>query len=133
MRKIEEREDCIMNNVQLLGRLTKDVELRVSQKSKKNFAYFTLAVQNGEDAMFIDCVAFDKLAETIEKYVKKGNRLLVEGSINVSTYVDKDGNNRKSTNVFVNKITFIESAKKEDDKKSSKKSKKDEDDEDLPF
>lgn len=122
-----------MNNVQLLGRLTKDVELRVSQKSKKNFAYFTLAVQNGEDAMFIDCVAFDKLAETIEKYVKKGNRLLVEGSINVSTYVDKDGNNRKSTNVFVNKITFIESTKKEDDKKSSKKSKKDEDDEDLPF
>lgn len=122
-----------MNNVQLLGRLTKDVELRVSQKSKKNFAYFTLAVQNGEDAMFIDCVAFDKLAETIEKYVKKGNRILVEGSINVSTYVDKDGNNRKSTNVFVNKITFIESTKKEDDKKSSKKSKKDEDDEDLPF
>lgn len=123
-----------MNNVQLLGRLTKDVELRVSQKSKKKFAYFTLAVPNGEDAMFIDCVAFDKLAETIEKYVKKGNRLLVEGSINVSTYEDKDGNNRKSTNVFVNKITFIESAKKEDDKKSSKKSKKkDEDDEDLPF
>lgn len=123
-----------MNNVQLLGRLTKDVELRVSQKSKKKFAYFTLAVPNGEDAMFIDCVAFDKLAETIEKYVKKGNRLLVEGSINVSTYEDKDGNNRKSTNVFVNKITFIESAKKEDDKKSSKKSKKkDEYDEDLPF
>ena len=122
-----------MNNVQLLGRLTKDVELRVSQKSKKNFAYFTLAVPNGEDAMFIDCVAFDKLAETIEKYVKKGNRLLVEGSINVSTYVDKDGNNRKSTNVFVNKITFIESAKKEDDKKSSMKAKKDEDDEALPF
>lgn len=122
-----------MNNVQLLGRLTKDVELRVSQKSKKKFAYFTLAVPNGEDAMFIDCVAFDKLAETIEKYVKKGNRLLVEGSINVSTYEDKDGNNRKSTNVLVNKITFIESAKKEDDKKSSKKSKKDEDDEDLPF
>ena len=122
-----------MNNVQLLGRLTKDVELRVSKKSEKKFAYFTLAVPNGEDAMFIDCVAFDKLAETIEKYVKKGNRLLVEGSINVSTYEDKDGNNRKSTNVFVNKITFIESAKKEDDKKSSKKSKKDEDDEDLPF
>lgn len=120
-----------MNNVQLLGRLTKDVELRVSKKSEKNFAYFTLAVQNGEDVNFIDCVAFDKLAETIEKYVKKGNRLLVEGSINVSIYEDKDGNKRKSTNVFVNKITFIESAKKEDEKKTStKKSKKDED---LPF
>lgn len=120
-----------MNNVQLLGRLTKDIEL-AQTKSKKVYARFTLAVQNGEDAMFIDCVAFDKLAETIEKYVKKGNRLLVEGTLNVSTYEDKDGNNRKSTNVFVNKITFIESAKKEDDKKASKKSKKDED-EDLPF
>ena len=113
-----------MNNVQLLGRLTKDIEL-AQTKSKKVYGRFTLAVQNGEDAMFIDCVAFDKLAETIEKYVKKGNRLLVDGSINVSTYEDKDGNKRKSTNVFVNKITFIESAKKDE-------TKKDEEDE-LPF
>lgn len=118
-----------MNNVQLLGRLTKDVELEKT-KSKKVYARFTLAVPNGEDAMFIDCVAFEKLAETIEKYVKKGNRLLVEGSINVSSYEDKDGNKRKSTNVFVNKITFIESAEKKEEKKKS--SKKDED-EDLPF
>ena len=117
-----------MNNVQLLGRLTKDVEL-AETKSKKVYARFTLAVPNGEDAMFIDCVAFDKLAETIEKYVKKGNRLLVEGSINVSTYEDKDGNNRKSTNVFVNKITFIESTK---DETKRKKTKKDDEDE-LPF
>ena len=118
MRKIEEREDCIMNNVQLLGRLVKDVEL-AQTKTKKVYGRFTLAVPNGENAMFIDCVAFDKLAETIEKYVKKGNRLLVEGSINVSSYQDKDGNNRKSTNIYVNKITFIESAKKSEDKKDA--------------
>ena len=105
-----------MNNVQLLGRLVKDVEL-AKTKTKKVYGRFTLAIPNGENAMFIDCVAFDKLAETIEKYVKKGNRLLVEGSINVSTYQDKDGNNRKSTNIYVNKITFIESAKKSEDKK----------------
>ena len=117
-----------MNNVQLLGRLTKDVEL-AETKSKKVYARFSLAVPNGEDAMFIDCITFDKLAETIEKYVKKGNRLLVEGSLNVSKYTDKDGNNRKSTNVYVNKITFIESVSKDESK--SKKSKKDEDE--LPF
>ena len=105
-----------MNNVQLLGRLVKDVEL-AQTKTKKVYGRFTLAVPNGENAMFIDCVAFDKLAETIEKYVKKGNRLLVEGSINATTYQDKDGNNRKSTNIYVNKITFIESAKKSEDKK----------------
>lgn len=107
-----------MNNVQLLGRLTKDVEL-AKTKSKKVYARFTLAVPNGENAMFIDCVAFDKLAETIEKYVKKGNRLLVEGSINATTYQDKDGKNHKSTNIYVNKITFIESAKKSEEKKDA--------------
>lgn len=110
-----------MNNVQLLGRVTKDLEM---EKGKaKEFVRFTLAVPNGENANFVDCVAFDKLAETIVKYVKKGNRLLVEGSINVSNYEDKDGNKRKTTNVFVYKITFIENATKED------KSDKDE----LPF
>lgn len=113
-----------MNNVQILGRLTKDVELRVAQKSKKNFACFTLAIKNGNDAMFIDCIAFDKLAETIEKYVKKGDRLLVEGSLNVSNYADKDGNNKKSTNVYVNKITFIEPASKKTEEQ---------DNEELPF
>ena len=105
-----------MNNVQLLGRLVKDVEL-AKTKTNKVYSRFTLAVPNGENAMFIDCVAFDKLAETIEKYVKKGNRLLIDGSINVSTYQDKDGKNHKSTNIYVNKITFIESAKKSEDKK----------------
>ena len=117
-----------MNNVQLLGRLVKDVEL-AQTKTKKVYGRFTLAVPNGENAMFIDCVAFDKLAETIEKYVKKGNRLLVEGSINVSSYQDKDGNNRKSTNIYVNKITFIESAKKSEDKKDAQIEIQDE----LPF
>lgn len=117
-----------MNNVQLLGRLTKDVEIEKT-KSKKEYARFTLAVPNGENTNFIDCVVFDKLAETISKYVKKGNRLLVEGSLNVSTYEDKDGNNRKSTNVYVYKITFIENATKEDPKKKSKK----DDEDELPF
>lgn len=104
-----------MNNVQLLGRLTKDVEIEQS-KSKKIFARFTLAVSRGkEETDFIDCVAFDKLSETISKYVKKGERLLVQGSLNVSNYEDKDGNKRKSVNVFVSNITFIETAKKENE------------------
>ena len=102
-----------MNNVQLLGRLTRDVELKESKTKNKKYGVFTLAVGNGENAIFVDCYAFDKLAETIEKYVKKGNRLLVEGSLNISSYADKDGNNRKNTSIMVNKIHFIESAKKE--------------------
>ena len=119
-----------MNNVQLLGRLTKDVEIKT--KGEMKFCQFTLAVQNGEKADFIDCIAFDKLAETISKYVKKGNRLLIEGRINVSTYEDKDGNTKKSTTVFISRITFIESNTKEDEQKKTSKSKKQED-EDLPF
>lgn len=113
-----------MNNVQLLGRLTKDVELQ--EGKTKKFVRFCLAVPNGENTNFIDCVAFDKLAETISEYVKKGHRLLVDGYLNVSTYEDKDENTRKSTNVYVTKISFIESAEKKEDKKKSKKSDEDE-------
>lgn len=115
-----------MNNVILLGRLTKDVELKISEKTKKNYAMFSLAIPNGENTNFIDCIAFDKVAETINVYVKKGNRLLVEGSLNISTYTDKDGNTRKSTNVMVSKITFIETLPK-------KEQKKDKVPEELPF
>ena len=121
-----------MNNVQLLGRLTKDVEVKKT-KSGKVYSVFTLAEGTGDNVNFIDCVAFDKLAETIAEYVHKGNRLLVEGSINVSTYEDKDGNNRKNTNIFVSRITFIEQATKKDDEKPTKKSKKDEEPDELPF
>ena len=98
-----------MNNVLLMGRLTKDAEFTKGTKQKKGYAKFTLAVPRGkDDADFINCVAFDKTGELISTYVKKGNRLIVEGSLNIRSYDDKDGNKQYATNVIVNKINFVD-------------------------
>ena len=113
-----------MNNIQLLGRLVKDADLTKGSKSKKGYARFTLAVPREKDETdFINCIAFDKTGELVSEYVKKGQRLLVEGSLNVRNAEDKDGNKVTYTNVIVSRIHFIESAKKEDDSAP----------EDLPF
>lgn len=105
-----------MNNIQLLGRLVKDADLTKGSKTKKGYARFTLAVPRGTDETdFINCIAFDKTGELVSEYVKKGQRLLVEGSLNVRNAEDKDGNKVTYTNVIVSRIHFIESAKKEDD------------------
>lgn len=98
-----------MNNVQLLGRMTRDAEFQKGTKQKKSYAKFTLAVPRGKDeADFINCIAFDKTAELISEYVKKGNRLLAEGSINVSKYTNKEGKDAYQTNIIINKINFID-------------------------
>ena len=105
-----------MNNIQLLGRLVKDADLTRGSKTKKGYTRFTLAVPRGKDETdFINCIAFDKTGELVSEYVKKGQRLLVEGSLNVRNAEDKDGNKVTYTNVIVSRIHFIESAKKEDE------------------
>lgn len=103
-----------MNNVSLLGRLTKDVELRYSQTGTAN-ASFTLAVdnpfkksQNGErEADFIRCVAFGKTAEIIAEYVKKGQQLAIEGRIQTGSYENQQGQRVFTTDVIVNQFTFV--------------------------
>lgn len=98
-----------MNNVQLLGRLVKDADFQKGTEQKKSYAKFTLAVPRGKDETdFINCIAFDKTAELIADYVKKGNRLLAEGSINVSKYTNKEGKDAFMTNIIINKINFID-------------------------
>ena len=102
------------NYVVLLGRLTKDPDVRYT-KSEKVTAGFTLAVdrpfknQNGDrDADFIPIVMWGKLAETIGNNVHKGQRLLVSGRLQVRTYDDKDGKKVWVTEVIANNVAFIE-------------------------
>lgn len=98
-----------MNNVQLLGRLVKDADFQKGAKGKKSYCKFTLAVPRGKDETdFINCIAFEKTAELISEYVKKGNRLLAEGSINVSKYTNKEGKDAYQTNIIINRINFID-------------------------
>ena len=108
-----------MNKTILIGRMTKDVELRRTG-SGKAVASFTLAVnkdykneQGGYDADFIECVAFEQKAETISKYVHKGDRFGVIGSLTTRSYENKEGKNVKVTEVKVTEFEFLESKKQE--------------------
>ena len=102
----------MLNNVVLMGRLTFEPELKVTQ-SGVSVVRFGIAVdrryqqQNGEKKTdFIDCVAFRQTAEFIEKYFHKGNMIAVEGSIQTENYVDQNGTNRKSVSVVANNVSF---------------------------
>lgn len=105
-----------MNKVILMGRLTRDPELRYSQ-SAEPFAIcrFSLAVQkrfkreNESDADFINCVALGKNGEFIERYFKKGKMILVNGRLSVRSWEDQDGKKRWSTEVIVDESYFTES------------------------
>jgi single-strand DNA-binding protein len=105
-----------MNKAVLLGRTTKDPEIRYSQGSKPTaVARFTLAVdrrfkRDGEPtADFISCIAFGKTAEVIEKYVKQGTKIGVVGSIQTGSYTNKEGQKVYTTDIIVDEIDFAES------------------------
>lgn len=103
-----------MNITILVGRLTTQPQLSYTSNNKP-YCRFTLAVakkfSKNREADFIDCIAWNKSAELIEKYVAKGHQLGVQGSIQTNSYQDKDGNNRKSVSVFVESIELINNPK----------------------
>lgn len=100
-----------MNKIVLLGRLTRDIELR--QAGETSVANFSLAVnrtfkRDGEpDADFFNCVVFGKRAETLAQYVHKGNQLAIEGHVQIGQYTNKDGVNVKTFEVMVDGFDFI--------------------------
>ena len=101
----------------LIGRTTKDIELKQT-KSGKAVISFALAVNKDfrnedgtRDADFIDCVAFDKRAEAIAKYVGKGDKLAINGKISTRTYSRNDGSNAKVVEIIVEGFEFLESKK----------------------
>ena len=106
----------MLNSVNLIGRFTRDPELR-GTASGLNTCSFTLAVDRnygkGEErkADFINCVAWKQTAEVIARYFKKGNLIALEGSIQTRTWDDGDSARRYATEVVVNRIHFIESKK----------------------
>ena len=106
-----------MNKVQLVGRLTRDPEIRYSQgENATATARFSVAVnrrfKNSEgnyDADFINCVAFGKSAEFVEKYFKKGMAIGLTGRIQTGSYTNKDGQKVYTTDVVVEETEFVES------------------------
>ena len=106
-----------MNKVILMGRLTRDPEVRYSQgDSPMAIARYTLAVdrrfnRNGDDASadFIGCVAFGRSAEFAEKYLRKGTKIAITGRIQTGSYTNKDGVKVYTTDVVVEDQEFAES------------------------
>ena len=106
-----------MNKVVLMGRLTKDPEIRYSSGQQESFAIgrYTLAVDrrvrnnNEQAADFIPIVTFGKAAEFAEKYLKRGTKLLVTGRIQTGSYTNKDGQKVYTTEVVAEDQEFCES------------------------
>ena len=102
-----------MNKCIIIGRLTKDIDVRSSQ-SGMSVAKFTVAVDRRtkeKETDFINCTAFGKTAEVLQKYVRKGHRIGIVGHIQTGSY-EKDGHNVYTTDVIVDEIEFLE--KKDD-------------------
>jgi len=105
-----------MNRVCLIGRLTRNPELKESESGTKQTT-FTLAVNRiKEGADFINCVAWNKIAEVISKYLTKGRELGIEGRLQTNSYEDREGNKHYTTSVVVDNITFIGSKEQAGDK-----------------
>lgn len=107
-----------MNKVILMGRLTRDPEVRYSQgENPMAIARYSLAVdrrfnrnnQDGQTADFINCVAFGRNGEFAEKYLRKGTKILAEGRIQTGSYTNKDGVKVYTTDVVVENQEFAES------------------------
>jgi single-strand DNA-binding protein len=101
------------NRIILVGNLTRDPEIRYVG-SGAAVVKFTLAVnrraKQQDETDYIDIVAWDKLAETCNTYLKKGMSCLVEGRLSIRSYEDKDGNKRKATEVVCNVMQMLDRA-----------------------
>ncbi|HEY8296668.1 MAG TPA: single-stranded DNA-binding protein, partial [Candidatus Baltobacteraceae bacterium] len=100
------------NKVIMVGTLVRDPEIRYIA-SGAGVTKFRIAVNPNkrdakpEDTLFIDVVAWDKLAETCNTYLKKGMSCLVEGRLSIRQYDDKDGNKRQATEVVINTMQML--------------------------
>ena len=105
----------MINQIILVGRTTKDIELR-QNKNGTNYVQFTLAVNrtykgSEQQADFIQCVAWSKTAETLAQYVFKGALIGIEGRLQVRTYENEAGFRQSISEVLVNRFTFLEARK----------------------
>ncbi|MBV4417174.1 single-stranded DNA-binding protein [Clostridium tyrobutyricum] len=131
-----------MNNVNLIGRFTKDPELRFTPGQGKPVTTFTLAVdrRKKDEADFIRVVAWGKTAESIANYMKKGRLIGITGSIRTGSYEGKDGTKRYTTDVVASQVQFLDYGKKDENAGTANSARSEDiegitpvDDGDIPF
>lgn len=105
----------MLNRVILIGRLTRDPELRVTSQSGVSVATFSVAVdrpyqsQGGQrETDFIDCVAWRRLAETVAEHMKKGRLVAVDGRLQIRSYETQDGQRRRVAEVVAEDVRFLD-------------------------
>lgn len=105
----------MMNKIILIGRMTKNAEVRYTQ-SNKAVAQFSLAVNRpgNKETDFINIIAWDKLGEIVQKYTHKGSLIAVEGRLQTRTYEDNNGNKKYITEVVANNINLLEPKNKQE-------------------
>lgn len=110
----------MLNHITIMGRLTRDPELRFTA-SKTPVASFTVAVERDfanrdggdKETDFIDCVAWNKTAEFVNKYFRKGSLSVVSGRLQIRNWTDKSGGARKAAEVVVDSMYFAESKQRD--------------------
>jgi len=132
----------MLNKVILIGRLTRDPELRFTPTTGKAVAKFGLAVDRGSKNSgtdFINITVWDKQAEVCAQYLKKGRLVAIVGRLNINAY-EKDGQKRTYTEVVADQVRFLESANRDESLQGARPHDFEEvakevnlDDEDLPF
>ena len=131
-----------MNHVILIGRLTKDVELKYIQGTGTPVANFAIAVDReftGKDGKkevdFIDIQVWGKSAENCSNYIGKGSLVGVQGSIRIDTYQNQAGENRKITRINANRVQFLDTKRTEQENKTNTNTLEfqEVDNDDIPF
>lgn len=111
----------MFNKAVIVGRISTDLELRYTG-SNKAYCRFNLAVNRmNEGTDFIPITVWGKPAENLVQYQNKGSLILVDGSISMSNYTDKDGNNRTSFEVMTSNVQFLSSKKTNDEGSNEQK------------
>lgn len=128
-----------MNKVILIGRTTKDIELKQTT-SGASIAEFSIALNrafkngNGEtESDFFNCIAFGKLAETISRYVKKGDKIGIEGRLQTRSYTNREGKKITLTEIYVENCEFLQTKKQEESKPTEFEEVDPFNNDDLPF
>ena len=108
-----------MNKVIMVGRTTKEIESKVTT-SGASVAEFSIAVKRSfknhgnQESDFFNCVAYGKVAETISKYVKKGDQIGIEGRLETDSYTNKEGRKVYVTRIIVENVEFLQSKRTEE-------------------
>lgn len=104
------RPMATFNQCSFIGRLGKDPELQVTPGKAKPLTKFSLAVDQSknEKTLWLNVTCWDKLAETVEKYAKKGMQVFVQGKLQIRSYTDKQGVERQSVEIIATVVQLLE-------------------------